>query len=166
MAKNKQPVMPLTPKPVANPEELTRDIEDFLADKQTAIAESIDELLRHKKEVDRRAAEAKRLVDVQADKLNELYYKATGRYYLSSGSNPGNGANGAGGSRRSKQELQAEAKAIVEFLQSKGADGVSGAEIREAFPRTPGSIKSFVKKYTGTDLKTQGMKTSMRYFGD
>jgi hypothetical protein len=167
MAKNnKHPITPITAKPVANPEQLTRDIESYLADKQTAIAESIDQLLRHKKEIDRKAEESKRLVDEQADKLNELYHKATGRYYLSSGNAGSNGANGVHGGRRSIDELQADAKAIFEFVQTKGKEGVSGAEIRAQFPRVSGSIKAFVKKYTGADLKTEGLKVSMRYFGE
>src|SRR4051812_14127932 len=113
-----------------NPEQLTKEIEGFLSQRQAAISHSIDQLLLHKKEIDRKAEEDKRAIDDQIEKLNDLYYKATNRYYLSSRKAAPEGA-GAGGKRerRSKQALEAEARAIFEFVQSKGKDGVRGGEI-------------------------------------
>src|SRR5271156_148915 len=73
--------------PAANPEQLAREIESFLLQKQTSIAQSIDQLLQHKKEIDRKAETDKLVIDAQVEKLNELYYKATNRYYVSSKKN-------------------------------------------------------------------------------
>jgi hypothetical protein len=163
MAKTKE--HPAAATPAANPEQLAREIESFLLQKQTSIAQSIDQLLQHKKEIDRKAETDKLVLDAQVEKLNELYYKATNRYYVSSKK----GQDGATGEprsgRRSRKELEADAAAIVEFVQSKGKEGTGGGEIKERFPRITGGIKDFVKKYTGVGLRTEGEKSLMRYFG-
>jgi len=150
--------------PAANPEQLAREIESFLLQKQTSIAQSIDQLLQHKKEIDRKAETDKLVLDAQVEKLNELYFKATNRYYVSSKKHDGVASEPRSG-RRSRKELETDAAAIVEFVQSKGKDGTGGGEIKERFPRITGGIKDFVKKYTGVTLRTEGEKSLMRYFG-
>jgi hypothetical protein len=150
--------------PVQNPERLTKEIEAFLSEKQISIAGSIDQLLKHKKEIDRKADEDKRTIDQQVDKLNELYHKATNRYYLSSPKpTPVNG-KAEGRQRRSREELEADALAIVQFVEAKGNDGATGAQIREQWPNVGPAIVKFVEKYGGGKIRTEGHKASTRYF--
>ena len=163
MAKIKDQLTGATP--AANPEQLAREIESFLLQKQTSIAQSIDQLLQHKKEIDRKAETDKLVIDSQVEKLNELYFKATNRYYVSSKKGNDGTPTDVRSGRRSRKELEADAAAIIEFVQAKGKDGIGGGEIKERFPRITGGIKDFVKKYTGTTLRTEGEKSLMRYFG-
>jgi hypothetical protein len=164
MAKTKDHLSGATT-PAANPEQLAREIESFLLQKQTSIAQSIDQLLQHKKDIDRKAEMDKLGIDGQVEKLNDLYFKATNRYYVSSKKNQDGAPVEARSGRRSRKELETDAAAIVEFVQSKGTEGVGGGEIKERFPRITGGIKDFVKKYTGVTLQTEGEKSLMRYFG-
>ena len=116
----------------------------------------------HKKEIDRKAEEDKQVDRRPGRKAQRADDKATNRYYLPSKRADNNGASDSRGGRRSAGELETDAKAIVDFVQSKGKEGVRGSEIKAQFPRIVGGIKSFLSKYTGTDLRTEGEKSGER----
>jgi chemotaxis regulatin CheY-phosphate phosphatase CheZ len=65
--------------------------------------------------------------------------------------------------RRSSAQLKKEAEAVVQLIRSKGADGISGSEIRKHHPKVGPDIKGFVQKFGGHKIKTTGKKASTRY---
>jgi hypothetical protein len=148
--------------PAVSPDQVAKEIENFLSGKETLIAQSIDQLFRSKKEIDRKVEEEKHNIDVKIEKLNELYHKATNRYYVSTKKVDGSATTGR--QRRSKDELRTDALAIFELIQSKGKEGASGGEIRERFPKVGPSVVGFVTKNGGGKIRTEGHKASTRYF--
>jgi hypothetical protein len=66
--------------------------------------------------------------------------------------------------RRSTVQLQKDALAIVDFVKSKGKEGVDGSVIRAQFSKVGQSIKDYVKKYGKVKLNTQGHGIAMRYY--
>jgi hypothetical protein len=57
--------------------------------------------------------------------------------------------------RRSAEDLQNEAKAIVQFVKSH-KDGVSAGVLRKKFPSLIGPVNAFTKKYAGLSLSRSG----------
>lgn len=68
--------------------------------------------------------------------------------------------------RRTSDQLQAEAKAIVDFIAAAKEEGRSGAEIRAKFKSVGEgmTIKTFIQKYGGEEIRTTGERSKMRYF--
>lgn len=107
--------------------------------------------------------------------LNSIYERLTGKPYVNvSGASNGKKMKKATGStkgkggrrkRRSTDELQAQAKAMVEYIVAGKADGRTGSEIKKKFPIGEGiTIKNFIEQYAGERVKTTGKKAAMRYF--
>jgi hypothetical protein len=123
---------------------------------------AIDELLEEKKAV-RIAFETKVVhIDEQVKRFNDVYKAASGRYYLGAGSKEETAH--AGRQRRSKEEMQAEAREVVDFVSRSGKDGVMGGEIRSQFPKVGANIVKFVEANGGGKLTTTGQRASMKYY--
>lgn len=129
--------------------------------------EAIDQLLSQRKAVLDAAQARVSELDEQIQRLNELYKTAHGRYYVpvpSASSDAAEPAAAGPRTRRTKDELQKTAAAIVEFIAAKGRDGASGAEIKAEFPGVAGSIRDFVRKHAGVSLRDNGdSQRALRY---
>lgn len=64
--------------------------------------------------------------------------------------------------RRTREDVENHAKEILEFVKS-AKNGVTGTQIKDKFGKVIGTVKNYVKQYTGVDLESVGPKTSMRY---
>jgi hypothetical protein len=64
--------------------------------------------------------------------------------------------------RRSRGDVEKHAHDILNFIKS-SKNGVTGGQIKAKFGKVIGTIKNYVKQYTGVDLQAAGPKTSMRY---
>ncbi|MCX7825154.1 MAG: hypothetical protein N2689_06310 [Verrucomicrobiae bacterium] len=149
--------------PAVEPTKLLREME-ALAENAAA---AIDQLLSQRRSVLETAQKRAAELDTQIQRLNELYKSANGRYYIPppQEQKPSDEEVEEGKrARRSKEELKKMAEAIVQFIASKGGEGVSGAEIKALFPGITLSIKEFVQKYAGVTLRDNGApKAAMRY---
>lgn len=66
--------------------------------------------------------------------------------------------------RRSRAELVAMATGVVEFIKSKGKDGVGAKEIQAKFGSMAPSVNNWLKQYSPVKVKTSGEKSRMKYF--
>lgn len=66
--------------------------------------------------------------------------------------------------RRSRDQLEAIAAEIVEFISGKGKEGASGNEIKSKFGDLLPSVNAWLKNYSTAKVKTTGSKSKMRYF--
>ena len=140
------------------PDELLRQADALGAQ----AAEAIDQLLAQRRAVLESAQTRVAQLEAQIERLNELYKTANNRYYIPPLSEEK--APETSGARRTKPELEQMAKAIVEFVQSKGEAGVSGREIKAQFPGLTMSVKKLVQQYAGIALRDNGgVKAAMRY---
>ena len=120
-----------------------------LEDAKGKALKPLEEAIRQQEEI-RDQAEA------EIQQLQKLHDRVSGR--------SSKGTSAGGRVRRSRSALEAEAKAIVDFARSR-KQGVSGAEIRERFPKVPTGLKDFVQKYGGK-LTSTGAKAGMKYHAD
>jgi len=144
------------------PSKLLREM-DALAENAAA---AIDQLISQRRTVLETARTRAAELDVQIQRLNELYKSANGRYYVPppQGEKPAGEEEEGKRIRRSKEELEQTAKGIVDFIATKGPEGASGAEIKARFSGITSSIKDFVLKYAGVTLRDNGApKAAMRY---
>ena len=66
--------------------------------------------------------------------------------------------------RRSRADLEAQAKDVVAFIADKGKDGVTGREIKAKFGDLLPSVNAWLKSYArGAKVKTTGARASMKY---
>jgi len=78
-------------------------------------------------------------------------------------------ANGTPGTRRkrvrrSREDLEAMAQKIIDFIGSKGKAGASGGEIKAEFGNLLPSVNAWLKLYSKTKFKTTGSKSKTRYY--
>jgi hypothetical protein len=67
--------------------------------------------------------------------------------------------------RRSPEQLTKEADGIVALIRQQGTKGLSGEEIRKAFPKVGQSINQFVQKHSnGAKLRRTGKARSTLWF--
>jgi hypothetical protein len=114
---------------------------------ETQVSQGIDELL-----------EKKKAIDDQIEKLNQFYHGITGNWYVNP---PATTDTGEPRKRHTKDELKGIASSIVTYL--KDNPNSNGSTIKTKFPEVKGSIKDFVKKWNGTELKSKGDKRTMTY---
>jgi hypothetical protein len=101
-------------------------------------------------------------LDDQIKRLDEVYKAASGRYYVGTGNKEK--TDQAPRQRRSKEEMQAEAKDIIAFVANSGKDGVKGGQIRAQFPKVGTNIVKFLEANGGVRLTTTGHKSLTKYF--
>jgi hypothetical protein len=102
------------------------------------------------------------------EKINQVVARALGKLRGESkiAKNPAVSAKGKGKRiRRSSRELKKIALGVVEFVKSKGKEGVTPKEIKAAFGNLFPSPSQFVKKYGGVQLRQKGPPKRPRYFG-
>lgn len=146
--------------PKTSAESLFKELETMQGKAQSAIDGLMEEKQAAKKVYEEKAA----ALDQQIMRLDEVYKAASGRYYI--GVERKGKEEGTKGTRtrRTKEDMAAEAKAIVAFVASKGKDGVKGAEIKARFPKSGPSIVKFVEDNGGGRLTTSGQKASTKYY--
>jgi len=66
--------------------------------------------------------------------------------------------------RRKREDLEALAHKIIEFIGSKGKAGASGGEIKAEFGNLLPSVNAWLKEYSKAKFKTTGVKSKTRYF--
>jgi hypothetical protein len=66
--------------------------------------------------------------------------------------------------RRKREDLEALAQKIIEFIGSKGKVGASGGEIKAEFGSLLPSVNAWLKEYSKAKFKTTGAKSKTRYF--
>ena len=151
--------MPMNTESTVNPGDLLREM-DALSGKA---GEAIDQLLAQRRAILEAVQARTSELDAQIQRLNELYKTANGRYYIP----PAEGEADTRPHRtyRRHSELVAYANEIVAFVASRSPDGVSGAAINERFPAiSGGSIRAFVEKYAGVQLRDNGAsRADLRY---
>lgn len=151
------------PSKEVNPDVLFKQLGELALQAGTAI----EALAMKKKEILQAAMVEIQAIEKQMIQLNPLYRQTSGvdhpavKGLLSEGES--HGKTGGKRERRSREQLEADAKAIVELI-SKTKNGARGADIRATFPKIGPSIKDFVSKYAGVKLKTEGAKTNTKYF--
>lgn len=65
--------------------------------------------------------------------------------------------------RRSKEQLEKDAAAIIQMVKAAGKSGVSTDQIRGRFKKVGASITTFVKKHGKIELKNEGSKKEPIY---
>jgi phage host-nuclease inhibitor protein Gam len=152
------------------PPSFVEEFGEYLRRAEAEVPVAIDTLQEKQSELREEYAARLAVIEAQIQPLNELYRQATGRYYLSVQQPLPSAKSETGGStatrtrtRRSRDECIAEAQGIIKFV-SESSTGRSGAEIKDRYPSITGSIKDYVKKYTGVELADNGQaKRAMRY---
>jgi hypothetical protein len=67
--------------------------------------------------------------------------------------------------RRSREQVEAQAAEVVNFIKAAGKSGISGKEIKKQFGNLLPSVNAFLKSFAkGAKIKTTGQKSTMRYF--
>jgi hypothetical protein len=66
--------------------------------------------------------------------------------------------------RRTRDQVEAHAGQIVDYIRSKGKEGVSGREIKAKFGAVLPTVQAYLKQYApDAKIKTEGKKAAMRY---
>jgi hypothetical protein len=122
----------------------------------------IDALIEEKNAA--RSAFAAKVIhlDDQIKRLDEVYKAASGRYYVGTGHKEK--GDGAPRQRRSKEEMQAEAKDVIAFVANSGKEGLRGGEIRARFPKVGQNIVKYIEDNGGVRLTATGHKSLTKYF--
>lgn len=66
--------------------------------------------------------------------------------------------------RRSREEIDAFAQQIVDFIKATGKEGTTGKEIKAKFGKLPPSVNAWLGLYSPVKVKTMGKQSAMRYF--
>jgi ElaB/YqjD/DUF883 family membrane-anchored ribosome-binding protein len=67
--------------------------------------------------------------------------------------------------RRSSEEVNAQAREMIEYIRSKGREGATGKEITQKFGKILPSIKEFLNsRDAGAKVKTKGAASNTVYF--
>jgi hypothetical protein len=141
-------------------------------------AEAIDALLEDRKQVDEDvkaklkdlATEAnakKKSIDEKIRPLNEAYERAKGKFYTVLGDGEKKSGGGGGGGRRqrrAKEDLEAIAQKIYDFIAGH-KNGVTGPEIRAKVGlEAADNISVLLATYApDKKIKTEGARKSLKY---
>jgi hypothetical protein len=66
--------------------------------------------------------------------------------------------------RRKREDIEAQAAEVVEFISSAGKAGASGKEIKTKFGNLLPSVNAWLKNYSKAKVRTSGEKSTMRYY--
>lgn len=154
-----------------NPEALLSEFEQ-LGNRATA---GMDTLIERKKtlraeadqkkaSIDDELAEKLKPLDDQIHKLDTVYNRATGRWYVTGAKTA---SKSEGRQRRSAEQLGELAKEIHTFVKGKGKSGAGASEIVQKFGKLQLPPAAFVEKYGGgLKLGKSGEKAQTRYSAD
>lgn len=146
-------------------ESLQAEIEAFRRSKILPIEEWIADLEKHRDQLDQEIQKLQQLKSGLAggEALSSIAAPRRGRPPKNEGTAPAKTAGRKGKRvRRSREDVEAHAKQILEFVRS-AKNGVTGTQIKDKFGKVIGTVKNYVKQYTGVDIESVGPKTSMRY---
>ena len=141
--------------------------------------QAIDALLEQQQELKVDAELKKDLIDAELElklaplndqikKLDELYNRTTGRWYITP-AKPAKVKTAGDGTRtrKSKEQLLADAQAIHSFVLAKGKAGATAKELIAKYGKVSLPPMAFVEKYgDGLKLKKTGNKVDAVYFAE
>lgn len=143
--------------------------------KAAAITKALKTIDRELQTIRQRRVEAvlrpfhreRRKLQVRIEKINQLIARALGKLDRGATTVEAMAAKPVGKKkrvRRSSEKLKKIASKVVEFVKSKGKDGVTPGAIKSAFGNLAPSPLQFVKKHIGIQLQRKGHAKRPTYF--